>query len=102
MARKMALRPSHEHLLEGERSEMKSIYTVILTCVQRECVTRFSNLLLVFNLPEGEWHGEETLPEVRYGEVHNEHISKNKNLWCGSHMPRTVRIRIKAAPSSPP
>ena len=58
MARKMALRPSHEHLLEGERSEMKSIY-IILTCVQRECVTRFSNLLLVFNLPEGEWHGEE-------------------------------------------
>jgi len=28
----------------------------------------------MFHLPEFERHGEETLPEVRYGEVNNENI----------------------------
>jgi hypothetical protein len=39
----------------------------------------------VFDLPEGKWHSEETLPEIRDGEVHNQNIPDMKigvNNWA--------------------
>jgi hypothetical protein len=34
--------------------------------------------LLVLDLPEGEWHGEEALPQVGYREVHNENVPEER------------------------
>jgi hypothetical protein len=34
--------------------------------------------LLVLDLPEGEWHGEEALPQVGDREVHNKNVPEER------------------------